>query len=295
MPSKKKKCNASKILPSDKTNVEINKNTNAEPAVTCLPTNATQEQHHNIAELMGITNVIETQMPKPQTIVCKVIPESEYNRLLTENTNLHAKLSQLYITSSSYYEKNKTLETEIAKRDQTIEELQKENMELKERIKKLEDEIINLKQDNKELTNEIQQLKAKNEKFDALVKLHECNANVNKNFKREYRVWFNKKKYEQVPNIGDFIQDSPDKTNDKDDYEFWLNFNKKYPRSNDALFRNLYEVVSGERCRYGAHTTIAKMSVNDFDKLANIVFDDYSHNKKLYDDYRDWLFMFPVV
>ena len=44
----------------------------------------------------------------------------------------------------------------------------------------------------------------------------------------------------------------------------------------------------------GARINVSKMTENDFDKLIEFVYPlDYSVNKKLYNDYRNWLFMFP--
>ena len=90
----------------------------------------------------------------------------------------------------------------------------------------------NAKKDIKinKLEKEIKVLSDDKEQFDALVKLHECNALVNKEFKRLYRIKFNKKRYDNnVPNIGDFIMNPPDPNEplEVDDYNFWIEFNNK--------------------------------------------------------------------
>ena len=89
-----------------------------------------------------------------------------------------------------------------------MKELKEENKTLKERIIKLEIDNKELKEENKILKKEIKELKDDKQKFDALVKLHECNALVNKEFKKLYRIKFNKNKYDNnIPNICDFIND----------------------------------------------------------------------------------------
>ena len=89
-------------------------------------------------------------------------------------------------------------------------------------------------------------MKNNKNKFDALVKLHECNALVNKEFKKLYKIRFNKKKGDYIPNIGDFIIEPPTEE-DGDDYIFWLDFNEKYPRSNDKQFRLIYQQINNDR------------------------------------------------
>jgi len=121
--------------------------------------------------------------------------------------------------------------------------LKEENKTLKERVIKLEIDNKELKEENKILKKEIKELKDDKQKFDALVKLHECNALVNKEFKKLYRIKFNKNKYDNnIPNIGDFINDPPTE-DDEDNYKFWNEFNKKYPQSDNANFRLIYSIV----------------------------------------------------
>ena len=180
--------------------------------------------------------------------------------------------------------------------------LKEENKTLKERVIKLEidnkelkEENKILKEENKILKKEIKELKDDKQKFDALVKLHECNALVNKEFKRLYRIKFNKNKYDNnIPNIGDFINDPPTE-DDEDNYKFWNEFNQKYPQSDNANFRIIYQKIANDRAYSGAHTNVRKLNKTDFDKLIELIYpEEYNTNKELYNEYRDWLFMFPA-
>lgn len=173
--------------------------------------------------------------------------------------------------------------------------LKEENKTLKERVIKLEIDNKELKEENKILKKEIKELKDDKQKFDALVKLHECNALVNKEFKRLYRIKFNKNKYDNnIPNIGDFINDPPTE-DDKDNYKFWNEFNQKYPQSDNANFRLIYQKIVNDRADSGAHVNVRKLNKTDFDKLIELVYpEEYNTNRELYNEYRDWLFMFPA-
>ena len=176
-----------------------------------------------------------------------------------------------------------------------VKTLQEENKVLKERVIKLEIDNKESKEENKILKKEIKELKDDKQKFDALVKLHECNALVNKEFKRLYRIKFNRTKYDNnIPNIGDFINDPPTE-DDEDNYKFWNEFNKKYPQSDNANFRIIYQKIANDRAYSGAHTNVRKLNKTDFDKLIELIYpEEYNTNKELYNEYRDWLFMFPA-
>lgn len=176
-----------------------------------------------------------------------------------------------------------------------VKNLQKENKELIEDNKILKERVVKLENNNDKLTKQINILEQNKQKFDALVKLHECNALVNKEFKRLYRIKFNKNKYDNnIPNIGDFINDPPTE-DDKDNYIFWKDFNIKYPDSDNIRFRIIYQQIANHRADFGAHVKINRLNKTDFDKLIELVYpDEYNTNKELYEQYRDWLFMFPV-
>ena len=187
-------------------------------------------------------------------------------------------------------------------KDKLIFNLQKKIKEQDSRILNLEKETKDLKQDNvvlknnnDKLTKKINKLEDDKQKFDALVKLHECNALVNKEFKKLYRIKFNKNKYDNnIPNIGDFINDPPTE-DDEDNYKFWKEFNNKYPQSDDANFRLIYQKIANDRADSGAHVNVRKLNKTDFDKLIELVYpEEYNTNKQLYNEYRDWLFMFPA-
>ena len=187
-------------------------------------------------------------------------------------------------------------------KDKLIFNLQKKIKEQDSRILNIEKETKDLKQDNvvlknnnDKLTKKINKLEDDKQKFDALVKLHECNALVNKEFKKLYRIKFNKNKYDNnIPNIGDFINDPPTE-DDEDNYKFWKEFNNKYPQSDDANFRLIYQKIANDRADSGAHVNVRKLNKTDFDKLIELVYpEEYNTNKQLYNEYRDWLFMFPA-
>lgn len=155
---------------------------------------------------------------------------------------------------------------------------------------------IDLRQENKELKQNIEKINRRNDIFDALVKLHECNVLVNKEFKRLYRIQFNLRKYDNnIPNIGDFIFSPPSKEDDEENYNFWIEFNNQYPNSNNEEFRKIYQQISNNREDAGAYINVSKLSKDEFDNLIKLVYpNEYESNKELYNNYRDWLFMFPV-
>jgi hypothetical protein len=190
-------------------------------------------------------------------------------------------------------------------KDKLIFNLQKKVKEQDIRILNLEKDNKILKEDNakkdikiNKLEKEIKVLKDDKEQFDALVKLNECNALVNKEFKRLYKIKFNKKRYDNnVPNIGDFIMNPPDPNEplEVDDYNFWIEFNNKYPNSDNIDFRTIYQKIANDRSDYGAHVNVNKLSKKEFDNLIEIVYpNEYNLNKKTYEEYRDRLFMFPI-
>lgn len=183
------------------------------------------------------------------------------------------------------------LQKKVKEQDIRILNLEKDNKILKEDNEKKDIKINKLEKEIKVLIDDKQQ-------FDALVKLHECNALVNKEFKRLYRIKFNKKRYDNnVPNIGDFIMNPPDPNEplEVDDYNFWIEFNSKYPNSDNINFRTIYQKIANDRSDYGAHVNVNKLSKKEFDNLIETVYPiEYNLNKKIYEEYRDWLFMFPV-
>jgi len=181
-------------------------------------------------------------------------------------------------------------DNEILKKDNEI--LKKDNKSLNNKIEILEKDNEILKKDNEILKKDNEILKKDKHRFDAFVKLHDCNQLVNVAFKKEYKRYFNKGKFDYVPNIGDFINDPPEKEDDT--YDFWVKFINKYPNSDNLEFRNIYKVINEERTMCGAHYDISNMEINEFDSLMRIVFADYDTNKQLYENYRNWSFMFPT-
>ena len=144
------------------------------------------------------------------------------------------------------------------------------------------------------MTNKLNALENKNEVFIALSKLNDCDKLANDAFKREYRKYFNLKQYNNnVPNLGDFIDNSPQESTDKDDFDFWELFCKKYPNSNNQEFRIIYKQISKQRISNGAHYNTNNIDKNEFDNLMKMALPDiYNNNKKLCDDYKTWLYLF---
>lgn len=205
----------------------------------------------------------------------------KYEKLKLENISLQARLNQRELDYQNELNKKNL---KIDNLEKEIDRLELDNKELRKKIKILEDKL-------EQQETEIKSLKDKNEKFEAYVKINECNTIVNNNFQREYKKWFKPKYSDHIPNIGRFIKYPPDKNDDKDAYEFWQHFVKQFPKSDDIRFQNLYIDISNKRAN-SAHVDVSALSPHEFDNLAKIAFDNYNDNKKLYDEYRDWLFSF---
>ena len=197
---------------------------------------------------------------------------------------------------------NETINTLIDDdyKNKLIKNIKKDSDELKQRVTRLETDNEKLIQDNinkentiAQLKNEITILKDDKNKFNALVKLHECNALVNKEFRKKYMEYFKKGRGDYVPNIGDYIGEPP--TENDSDYDFWNSFISRYPQSNDPNFRNIYQQISRDRADNGAHVSVRNLTKSEYDELIQFVYpNEYKTNKQLYDDYRDWLFTFPA-
>ncbi len=151
-----------------------------------------------------------------------------------------------------------------------------------------------LKEKILQLENDINKIKKDKNIFDALVKLNECNALINKEFKKVYKQTFKPKRTEYIHNFWDYINDPPNE-NEKEYYDFWNNFFNLYPRSDDLQFRKIYSMICHERANNGAHCDINNLTKDEFDNAMELVFSDYKDNKKLYCDYRDWSFSFPSI
>jgi len=211
------------------------------------------------------------------------------------HNNLNVKTTHILVDFVELVINNDYSQPQINALKKDVKELKEENKTLKEEIKVLKQDNVILKNNNDKLTKKINKLEDDKQKFDALVKLHECNTLVNKEFKKLYRIKFNKNKYDNnIPNIGDFINDPPTE-DDEDNYKFWKEFNNKYPQSDDANFRLIYQKIANDRADSGAHVNVGKLNKTDFDKLIELVYpEEYNTNKELYNEYRDWVFMFPA-
>ncbi len=98
-----------------------------------------------------------------------------------------------------------------------------------------------------EPNNTLEKLEKDRQRFEALVKLQDFNQSINNTFKKEFKQYFNKNKFDYIPNFIDFINDMPEKEDDT--YDFWIKFINKYPGYN-LKFRDIYNVI------YGAHYNI---------------------------------------
>ena len=257
------------------------------------PQNITQTENINqteqiIPNVPNSNNIVNISIP----MIC--IPEAEYKSmnnektlLMTENDKLNKEIDTLRKDMMIYCENERLLKETIKHNEQTIEVLREEN-------KKLKIEVEELKKKNEEIIKKLDYLMNKNELFEALSKLNDCDKLANDAFKKEYRKYFNKNKYDNnIPNLGQFIDNAPDSAIDKDDYDFWLFFCKKYPNSDNKDFRDIYKKISNERVQHGAHHKITDIGEIEFDKLMKIALPDvYTNNKKLCDDYRKWLYLF---
>lgn len=216
-----------------------------------------------------------------------LVNSDDVNKQYNENIELKAKIYEL--------DKYKIdLLNLITQREKTIDELKKENEMLKNILDELKKQNEELKEKNEDMSKKINQLINKNELFEALSKLNDCDKLANDTFKNEYRKYFKLSKYNNnVPNIGQFIDDPPNQNTEKDEYDFWNLFCKNYPNSNNKEFREIYKKISYERIQHGAHYDINKINETEFNKLMEIALPDiYKNNKKLCDDYRIWLYQF---
>jgi hypothetical protein len=185
---------------------------------------------------------------------------NENQNLRTENTRLKNENAVLILT--------------IEGNEKTIKLLKEENKRLNDRISALEKELKDLKEWKT--------------KFDALVKLNECNALVNKEFRKRYEAKLGRK---TRLNVGDYIKNEPE---GKLESEMWAEFCNDYPGIKDENFRDLYYDISSNRASCGAHKNVSRLSKGEFDGLMKIAFDDYEENRKLYEEYREFLYMFPA-
>lgn len=224
---------------------------------------------HNINDIQNNLLGLNIQMSSNAILVNSL----EYESLQRENLELKTKIFEC--------DKHKLdLINIITQKDKTIEELKKENEILKKMLE--------------EMSKKLDYLINKNKIFEALSKLNDCDKLANDSFKREYKKYFNLKKYDNnVPNLGQFIDNPPDSASDKDDYDFWVFFCKKYPNSDNKEFRLIYKKLSSERIQQGAHYDIHNIDENEFDELLKIALPDiYNNNKKLCEDYKKWIYLF---
>lgn len=232
----------------------------------------------------------------PQALVTATILPTNLTRpqlkeIIIENNR---QISILHNQNVNLQQENDRLRNENARLVLTIEGNQKTIKFLQEENKKLNDRISVMEAELKDVKEELKIQKNERVRFDALVKLHECNALVNKEFKKrfkEFRAKNGLKSYRIGQNVGDFINDPPEEKDSE--YEFWMDFIRKYPGVDNSDFRQIYYMVSNDRAYYGAHKDVSRLNERQFDDLMKIVFVDYNENRKLYEDYRNFLYQFP--
>ena len=119
--------------------------------------------------------------------------------------------------------------------------LKKQIKELIEHNKELIGQTKELKNKNDETTQKLNQLIKKTNIFEALSKLNDCAALSNNTFKKKYREWFELGKYDNnIPNLGQFVDNPPDEDSYSEQYEFWKDFCTKYPNSDNKGFKMIY-------------------------------------------------------
>ena len=264
--------------------------------------NVIQQSQNNVESLpVNNTNVSQNKYVLELPVNPMLIDKNLYDTMYKENIELKAKIVE-------HTEHKKDFIDIITKKDQTIDELKKEN----ETLQKLLDELTkqnnqlieknnvlinknyDLQKDNNIMNDKINNLEIKNEIIEALAKLNDCDAMSNNAFKKEFRKYFKLSKYDNnIPNIGQFIDDPPEESDNEDNYNFWKYFCVKYPNSDNKEFRKIYKQISSERVQYGAHHNIYNISKREFDNLMKIAIPIiYNDDKSLCDKYRDWLYLF---
>jgi len=206
------------------------------------------------------------------------VQKSEYDIVKQERDELQSRIFNVTGNERTLLNLLKNKDEIISAKNYTIGDLREKNSILEIKIKELE-------KNNK--------TKNKN-RVDPYIKLQEYNANVNKVFRIEYRKYFNKKRGDYIPNIDDFINDPPTDQYDPE-YAFWDDFLIMYPNSDNPDFRNIYRIINNKRTLNGEYYDISIMDTVEFDNLMKLVFNDYETNIQLYENYRNWLFLFTTT
>lgn len=205
------------------------------------------------------------------------VPDAEWYRINNENNSLKERI--LILEGNE-----KRLEEIKISNEKTIDELRKENAELKQKIIELENKIAKMQ-------IKIDQLEEKDKIRDAVYKLHECDALANDTFRNEFKKYFGLSKYDKnVPNLSDFIKNSPEKG--EREYDFWQDFLNKFPGSNNKQFQIIYCGINNKRMQMNAHPDISRMLESEFEECFKLVFPDIYMNKTLFNDYKKWLYLF---
>lgn len=192
-----------------------------------------------------------------------MVSETSYAQLCEDKRALEQQLLQ-----KTHNEK--ILEETITQNGKIIDELKREKAELIQRISDMDQQIRILIEEKK--------------RTEATIKLNECHTLVNNVFKREYKGHFKPKRSDNIPNIGDFIDDPPNDTDEPECAEFWNNFRKKYPESDNADFAIIRSAVRDDRIRH-AHPNIKNMSCDDVIEAVKLVLPEVFNNKLLLNKY----------
>lgn len=257
--------------------------------------NSTQSQNDLLNNKSQITFIAP--------VVMRHITEEEYHNLKKENHDLQTKFLTLTNNERMLQETKNVVKVLTEEKDNLLDEnkelkkendrLRQENERLKQKISDLERKNFILEQKVIKLENIVDIIKKKSDKSDALIKLKSCNDIINTHFKKEYKKTFKPKRGENIPNIGEFINDPPLKEDDEELFNFWNLFKKTHSGCDNMQFRKIYTYINTQRNDL-AHVDVSCMDKKEFDRLMKIVYDDYDNNKELYVQYRNWSFTFPV-
>jgi chromosome segregation ATPase len=212
---------------------------------------------------------------------------NKYDKLEIDHKELNNKYDKLEIDHKELNNKYNKLEIDHKELNNKYDKLEIDNKELNNKYSELEIKYDKLEIKYTDIVNE-------NKIKSALSKLNDCDKLANDKFKEEYRNYFDLDDYDNnIPNLGQFVDKPPLETKNKKKYDFWKDFCKKYPNSDNKEFRKIYLRISKDRVEYGAHYKVHDIDENDFDELMKIALSDiYCKNKKLCDDYKTWLYKF---
>jgi len=257
---------------------------------------------NQISSLMLSNTILSTENIELKNKIAMLTKQIEDQHiLLTEIDKLKHENEELKSIIANQNIEIDTLKLDNVQLKEEVKILKIENTQLKEEVKilkieniQLKEEVNTLKIENTQLKVDIKELKDDKALFIALSKLNDCDKLSNDKFKDEYRKYFKLKKYDNnIPNLGQFVDNPPDQIDDPDEYQFWDQFCKKYPNSDNRKFRQIYLELSDMRVNYGAHHNINDITKKEFDELMQFVLPKlYANDRKTCEEYREWLYLF---